>query len=359
MSEVFLNTRSLVVVCMLGLGAPWSTNAHHGANTNPELYLAENLVELDGELSRILWRNPHPRLMLTVVDENGDTAEWELEMSGSVNSWAYSGVDREFFQVGDRVKAAGVVSRRDDNSIGVVHLLLPSGEEIVSGRNRELRWSDVRFAAAGSADRNNPDPEAVRRAEESAYGIFRVWGQRTSPRPLAEQYAGSLSEVGRETFAGYYGPRDNPDYECRTGMPHHMFDPLPMEITDGGDRVIIETLEYNVQRVIYLTEYRPEPSPSNVGYSVGRWEDDTLVVETSNVDWPYLDPFGTPQSNQVSYIETFRVADDGSQLDYTIVVTDPVMFTEPIRLERAWRWQPGTEMYEFDCVPEWESTAGR
>jgi hypothetical protein len=30
------------------------------------------------------------------------------------------------------------------------------------------------------------------------------------------------------------------------------------------------------------------------------------------------------------------------------------MFTEPVRLERAWRWQPGTEMYEFDCVSEWE-----
>jgi hypothetical protein len=163
-----------------------------------------------------------------------------------------------------------------------------------------------------------------------------------------------LTEHGRELAAQYYGPTDNPELECRTGIPTHMFDPTPMEITDGGDRIHIQTLEYNVQRVVYLTDDRPEPSPSNVGYSVGSWDDDTLIVETTHIDWPYFDPYGTPQSGQMSYVETFRVADDDSRLDYTIVATDPVMFTEPVRLERAWRWQPGTEMYEFGCVAEWQ-----
>jgi hypothetical protein len=163
-----------------------------------------------------------------------------------------------------------------------------------------------------------------------------------------------LTEHGRELAAQYYGPTDNPELECRTGIPTRMFDPTPMEITDGGDRIHIQTLEYNLKRAVYLTDDRPEPAPSNVGYSVGRWDGDTLIVETTHIDWPYFDPYGTPQSGQMSYVETFRVADDDSRLDYTIVATDPVMFTEPVRLERAWRWQPGTEMYEFDCVGEWE-----
>jgi hypothetical protein len=346
-------TRPFLVVLIFSL-LTLQGHAHHGANTNPELYLAENLVELDGEITRILWRNPHPRLMIKVVDDNGKTTQWELELSGSLHNWTSDGIDGSEFKVGDRVKAAGAVSRRNAKSMGLVHLLLPSGEELLRDRNRELRWSDVRLGSNAVASR--PDPEAVRAAEESADGIFRVWGRRTSPRPRADQYVDVLTETGHETLARYYAPRDNPDFECRTGMPHHMFDPLPMEITDAGDRIIIETLEYNVKRVIYLTNDRPDPLPSNVGYSVGRWEGNTLIVNTTHVDWPYFDPFGTPQSNQVSYIETFQVAEDESQLNYSIVATDPVMFSEPLRLERAWLWQPGTEMFEFDCVPEWEDT---
>jgi hypothetical protein len=345
----------IAATLVFSLFVPVNASAHHGANTNPELYLAENLIELDGEVSRVLWRNPHPRLKIMVVDESGDAVEWELELAGSLQSYARDGLSGDFFAVGDQVKAAGVVSRRNARSIGVVHLLLPSGEEMVRERNRELRWSEVRFTAESGAGSFPVNREKVAAAEQSAEGLFRVWGRRTSPRPRAEQYAGWLSEAGRATFTRYDAPRDNPDYECRTGMPHHMFDPMPMEITDGGDRVHIETLEYNVKRVIYLSDDRPEPTPSNVGYSVGRWKGDTLIVETKHVDWKYFDPFGTPQSDRVSFVETFRVADDGSRLDYSIVATDPVMFSEPIRLERAWLWQPGTEMYEFDCVPEWEN----
>ena len=323
--------------------------AHHGSNSNPVLYHAENLLELEGEISGVLWRNPHPRLMLTVVGEDGAEADWELEMSGSINGLIANGLDSDFVRVGERVRAAGVVSRRDPASIGLLHLLLPSGEEYVTG-NRDTLWSDERLAA-----RRQPlDPAAVRAAEESADGIFRVWGRRTSPRPVPEAYAGLLTEHGRELAAQFYAPRDNPELECRTGIPTHMFDPTPMEISDGGDRIHIHTEEYNVRRVVYLTDDRPEPEPSHVGYSVGRWEGDTLVVETAHIDWPYLDPYGTPQSDQMSYVETFRVADDDSRLDYTIVATDPVMFTAPVELERAWRWQPGLQMVEnFDCVADW------
>jgi hypothetical protein len=346
-----IKTRKLLPLAA-GLVLSMTASAHHGANSNPALYLAENLIELDGEVSGVLWRNPHPRLMMTVVGEDGAEAEWELEFSGSVNGWVRQGVNAEFFEVGDQVKAAGVVSRRDPTSMGLLHLLLPSGEEMLSG-NRELRWSDERFATTG---RRTFNAEEIAAAEAAADGMFRVWGQRTSGRPHPEEYAEMLTEHGRELAAQYYGPTDNPELACRTGIPTHMFDPTPMEITDGGDRIHIQTLEYNVRRVVYLTDDRPDPTPSNVGYSVGRWDGDTLLVETTHIDWPYFDPYGTPQSDEMSYVETFRVADDDSRIDYTIVATDPVMFAEPVRLERAWRWQPGTEMYEFDCVAEWQGS---
>ena len=333
---------------IVGLILPMTAVGHHGSNANPDLYLAENLLELEGEITGIFWRNPHPRLKLTVVGDDGVETDWELEVAGSVNSLYQDGITGDQFRVGDQVRAAGVVSRRNPSSIGLQNLLLPSGVEFVSG-NRETRWTSDRLAPT----RPSVDPAAVRAAEESAQGLFRVWGRRVGDRPRPGQFTDLLSEQGRATAARYHPPTDNPELECRSGFPTHMFDPVPMEITDGGDRIHVHTEEYSIQRVIYLTEDRPEPVPSNVGYSIGRWEGDTLVVETTHVDWPYIDPYGTPQSDQASYVETFTVADDDSQLDYTIVMTDPVMFAAPVEISRGWRWEPGTALVDLECIAEW------
>ena len=337
---------------IVGLVLPMTAVGHHGSNANPDLYLAENLLELEGEITGIFWRNPHPRLMLTVVGDDGVETDWELEIAGSVNSLYQGGITGDIVRVGDQVRAAGVVSRRNPSSIGLQNLLLPSGEEFVPGNNREVRWSSERLATT----RRSFDPAAVRAAEESAQGLFRVWGRRIGARPRPGQFADLLTEHGRALAAQYHAPTDNPELECRSGFPTHMFDPVPMEITDGGDRIHIHTEEYDTRRVIYLTDDRPEPVPSHAGYSTGRWEGDTLVVETTHVDWPYIDPYGTPQSDQSSYVETFTVADDESRLDYTIVMTDPVMFTAPVEISRGWRWEPGTEMADLDCFAEWEGS---
>lgn len=325
-----------------------TAQAHHGPNDNPALYLAENLIELEGQVSRVLWRNPHPRVMIDV-----DGTEWELEFGGQANSYFADGIDRDYFQEGDRLRAAGVVSRRDPQSIGLLHLLLPNGNELVEGR-RDPRWSDEGIGRGFVAF--DPSDEEIRAAEESADGIFRIWGRRIGGRPALDSYAGLLTEHGKEVAATFYAPRDNPELECRTGIPTFMFDPSFMDMQDAGDRIEIELSEYNIRRTIYLTENRPEPTPSNVGYSVGRWEGDTLVVDTTHIDWPYLDPYGTPMSDQMSFVETFRVADDGSQLDYTLVATDPVMFNEPVRLGRAWAWEPGRQIEDFDCVGDWTAS---
>ena len=322
-----------------------AAHGHHGPNDNPALYLADNMIELEGVVSRVLWRNPHPRLMIEV-----DGVEWELEFGGQANSYFADGIDRDYFQEGDRLRAAGVVSRRDPQSIGLLHLLLPNGNELVEGR-RDPRWSDEGIGRGFVAF--NPSAEEIRAAEEAADGIFRIWGRRIGGRPALDSYSNLMTPDARALAATYYAPEDNAELECRTGIPTFMFDPSFMDMRDNGDRIDIELSEYNVRRIIYMTEDRPEPTPSSVGYSVGRWEGDTLVVETSHIDWPYFDPYGTPQSDQMSYVETFRVADDNSQLDYTFVATDPVNFSAPVSLTRAWAWEPGRTIEEFDCVAGW------
>ncbi len=340
----------IAVICF---ALPQIAYGHHGPNTNPALYLAENLIEFEGEVSGVLWRNPHPRILVTVTGENGENKEWELEFGGQARSYLANGIDGDYFKLGDRVKAAGVVSRRDPQSIGLLHLLLPDGNEIVEGR-RQPRWSNDGLGRAFGVF--EPTPEEVRAAEESADGIFRVWGRRLGGRPALNLYSELLNDYGREQAATYDAPRDNPELECTTGIPSFMFDPSFMDVRDNGDRIDIELSEYNIKRVIYMTEDRPAPVPSSVGYSVGRWEGDTLVVETTHIEWPYFDPYGTPQSDQMSYVETFKVAADDSQLNYTFVATDPVMFTEPVSLTRGWAWEPGRQIEDFDCVADWSES---
>ena len=344
-----------IISVFLGIGLSPVALSHHGSNSNPELYLAENLLRLEGEITTIFWRNPHPRLMLKVVDEQGVEKEWELEMGGSLNNYAAQGVTKDFLKVGDKVKAAGVVSMRDPTMIGLINLLMPNGEEMLTAgpgpnnsRNGELLWSTERMVLV----QKSFDPVAVQAAKDSADGFFRVWGRRLSPRPVPEAYAGLLTEIGKASAAEYSFATDNPELDCRSGVPTNMFDPVPMEIINDGDRILIHTEEHDLVRVVHMSDDRPEPVASNLGYSVGYLEGGKLIVETTHIAWPYFDPYGTPQSDQMTYKETFWIAEDDSQLNYSIVATDPVNLTAPIELERAWRWQPGTAMVEFDCAAE-------
>lgn len=91
-------------------------------------------------------------------------------------------------------------------------------------------------------------------------------------------------------------------------------------------------------------------TPSRQGYSVGRWEGRTLVVETSRVNAPFLDGSGTPQSEDVEMVERFSLSEDESRLDYEIVITDPQNLVEPAVWEGAWAWVPGADVKPFECT---------
>ena len=90
---------------------------------------------------------------------------------------------------------------------------------------------------------------------------------------------------------------------------------------------------------------------------MGRWDEGTLVVETTHVDWPYFDRDGTPQSDQVEFVERFTMNDDASRLDYTLTARDRVMFTEPVVVTNTFDWRPGLELEASECVL-WENPTG-
>jgi hypothetical protein len=134
-----------------------------------------------------------------------------------------------------------------------------------------------------------------------------------------------------------------------------MTDPTPMSIVNDSERIIIHQYECDIERIVYMGgQENVQPQASPLGHSMGRWEGDVLVVDTTHIDWPYLDPWGTPQSNQTNYRETFALATEGGRLNYSITITDPIMLNKPFTLEWTRQWMPEIELEPYDCVVDWQ-----
>ena len=91
-----------------------------------------------------------------------------------------------------------------------------------------------------------------------------------------------------------------------------------------------------------------DPNPQWFGTSIGRWDGDTLVIETRGFNgWTRLDTIGHPHSDQLHLTQTFRRT-DADRIAYTVTVDDPVIYTKPWKNERVLTRQKG-ELIEYSC----------
>lgn len=327
-----------------------SVSAHHGPPNNI-LNDMDNIVELAGPVTEIFWRNPHVRFRMR--DATGEI--WEVE-SGPVTWLSRLGWTEDIVSIGDQVRVAGHVSRRSANEMALTNMLLPNGLEFTgSSRPRDLRFSDRRVEVVRTEIDQGKREDAIRNAR----GIFRVWawgvgefGGGGTPDNDPEMLTAS-ARAARDAFDLM---TDEPVLDCvQDGMPRAMFHPTVLEFTDGGSQLILRSHEHDIVRTIHM-EPAPDPAaqPAGpLGYSVGRWDSETLVVTTTRVDWPLSDEAGTPQSLDVQLVERFTPAADGSRLDYEMTAFDPANLTGPSVRTAHWMWVPGLEVAPYDCAV-WE-----
>jgi hypothetical protein len=107
----------------------------------------------------------------------------------------------------------------------------------------------------------------------------------------------------------------------------------------------------NATRQIY-TDGRPlpvDPNPSWLGYSIGRWDRDTLVVETVGFNGKAsLDIMGHPRSEAMRITERYQRRDVG-HLDVEITFDDPVVYTKPFTVKVTHLLQADTDILEYFC----------
>lgn len=146
--------------------------------------------------------------------------------------------------------------------------------------------------------------------------------------------------------------RDNPMIQCLpAGVPRLDAYIHPYKIVQTPELIVILYESQTLFRQIF-TDGRPHPKdaePSWLGYSVGRWEGDTMVVETIGFnDKTWLDGFGHPHSDAMKLTERFRRHDFG-HMDIDITIDDPKAYTKPIRYVQPQLLQPDAELIEYIC----------
>lgn len=205
-----------------------------------------------------------------------------------------------------------------------------------------LVWAFAPFAA-GAAD---PEP--------SIAGIWQPDGMRSERFPRPPPFTPEGERIVSEWRASHDPEVDDPGKFCQApGMPSLALGgaDYPLEIVVTARQVtILMELHQQVRRIFLDQPQHPaKPFPQRNGHSIGRWDGDTLVVDTVGIK---AITFGSvPHSDRVHVVERIRAVDGGEALLNEVTITDPVMYREPVVVKQYYRAAPaGTRMLEYECT---------
>jgi hypothetical protein len=229
---------------------------------------------------------------------------------------------------------------------------------------RAPRTPDGKINMAGPVPRLDGKPDLS--------GVWQVQGEPRAPgglfglgesinsryfRDVLSDFPGDarpLTPFGAELLRKHAEPGVfNPTVNCLPdGVPHGDLLPEPFKIIHSrGVIVMLYEVETTFRQIFMDGRKLPtDPSPSWQGYSVGRWDGDTLVVDTRGFnDRGWLDARGTGHSEELRVEERFRRRDYG-HIDLTITITDPKTFTRPITFSVVEQLLPDTDLFEHYCL---------
>src|SRR5262249_27515723 len=328
--------RRFVWLVSLVFGLNVFVGVAHAHHSQAGIFDSTKTIEVNGVVKSVSWRNPHGQILLFVKDEKGTETVWDAE-TASISILRNRGVDGTSIHVGDRITIAGSASMRNRPEILARSVLLPNGNEFTFG-------SDTPYFAAGKeghlVGKAKIDADAAP-AKAKAAALFRVWSTIMSDPAAFPMFKGGypLTDDGKAGLAKW-NPRNNILLKCGTkGTPLIMISPLPMDFSKQGDKIIMRLEEYDSVRTIHMNPKDVAPPAKTLfGFSRGRWEGTTLVVETDHIAASYFDHEGTPQSDQIKTVERFIPNADYTRIDYVLTTTDPEHITRAFALSRHFRW---------------------
>ena len=206
--------------------------------------------------------------------------------------------------------------------------------------------------------------EAEPRAPGGLYGLGESANSKYFRDILSDFKPGEepLTALGAEMLKqhGAAGPYGNPSMNCLPdGVPHADLLPEPFKIIQTpGELLMLYEVETIFRQVFTDGRKQPaDPAPSWLGYSVGRWDGDTLVIDTKGFnDRSWLDARGHGHSEEMRVEERFQRRDFG-HLDVAVTLEDPKVFTKPFTIHFAERLLPDTDVFEHICAEDEKDAA--
>jgi hypothetical protein len=147
------------------------------------------------------------------------------------------------------------------------------------------------------------------------------------------------------------GKEDPQAYCVLSGVPREHVVPYPFKILNTNGMIVILYEALHSYRQIFTDGRKlpKDPNPTWMGYSVGHWDGDTLVVESSGfVDNEWLDNGGHPGSEAMHLTERFRRPDFG-HIDLEITIDDSKAYTKPWTVKLRFTAAPDSELIEYVC----------
>ena len=362
--------RKILLIAILGAAGTPPALAHHGISNwdlNKDLSITGTLVRID-------LINPHSWIFVDVKEADGKVTHWRCEMR-SVNSLRRSGWTTEMFRIGSRLTITGSPERKKPAYCYLGTIVFADGTRMDRYGQRQLAAGALNAGTKPHPMRTNtgaPNLAGEWAAEQrvmsdprgqsgtlvplSAAGNMKPGdlpagqkafpGARGSPESLAADPVRAawdrpvpvkLTEVGQRASRAFNpASRENPRLRCEPTsiLFDWTFDSVVNRVTQSPTRITMQYGHMDLARVIHLDQKTVPANvkPSRAGYSIGRWEADVLVVETSaflpgvlNADGRLL------HGARLRVTERFRVEPDPVRLTRQFVAEDPEYWAESWR----------------------------
>jgi hypothetical protein len=355
-------TRFLAIAVFVGMAAP--ALAHHGFGT----FEVNKTVSFPGvTLTGAEFINPHSWLYFETKDADGKVTKMRCEMR-SAHVLRRSGWEAGMFKAGQRADITASPDRADPASCYLQTIVFANGTRMdrygqyvrEGGALKEVRGAirapEKRPARRGNGEPNivgdwapeqvvmadprgvggglvplstiaKVDPNAPAAGRAGGGGGGRGGGRGRGAGDGPRLYGGTeLTERGTAE-AAKFTQADNPRFQCQTTsiLFDWTFDGPVNRIIQNRDTTVIQYGQMNLRRIIYMNRktFPDNIKPSRAGYSIGRWEGDTLVVETRGF-LPGVLNAPVRHSDQLHVVERFTLDPQTMRLTREYEAEDPV-----------------------------------